>query len=98
MSSPANITESDFEAEDLGVGDPVIPDFSAPGCGPCLAVASVLDLLASDFGGRVKVGKVTVDEQRVLAAAFRARGIPMLAVLKDGRLVNEAVGFTGRAP
>lgn len=95
MSAPVNITESNFEAEVLGSNEPIILDFWAPWCGPCRAVAPVLDRLATEFVGRVKVGKVNVDEQPVLAAAFRVRGIPMLAVMKDGRLVDEAVGFSG---
>lgn len=71
---------------------PVLVDLWAPWCGPCRMVSPVLETLAHQFAGRVKLVKVNVDESPAIAQRFQARGIPMLVVLREGRLVAEQVG------
>jgi len=87
------INKSNFEREILNSDKPVLIDFWAPWCGPCRMLAPVLSEVARDYEGKVKVCKVNVDEEPELASAFRVASIPMLAVVKDKKLVNSAVGF-----
>jgi thioredoxin 2 len=74
---------------------PVLVDLWAPWCGPCRMVSPVLESLAQQLAGRVKLVKVNVDESPAIAQRFQARGIPMLLVLREGRLVAEHVGAAG---
>jgi thioredoxin 2 len=71
---------------------PVVVDLWAPWCGPCRMIAPVLEQLAAQHAGRLKVVKVNVDEEAALGARFQARSIPLLVVLKDGREVDRIVG------
>jgi len=90
------IDEQNFEAEVLNSGQPVLVDFWAPWCGPCRSMAPVIEEVAEEFGGRVKVGKVNVDENRELTARFGIRGIPTLLFFKDGKVMAQEVGFTAK--
>jgi len=90
------VTSENFEEEVLNSQEPVIIDFWAPWCGPCRMIGPVLEELAPDYLGRVKVAKVNVDEQPDLAQRFRVRGIPALYALKDGDVVDEMVGWGGK--
>jgi thioredoxin 2 len=83
--------EASFE-RDLQAPTPVIVDFWAPWCQPCLLVAPVLDQLARDFAGRLKVVKVNIDENPQLAARYRVQSIPALLVFRDGQLRDTVVG------
>ena len=85
------ITEENFEAEVAKSDKTVLLDFWAAWCGPCVMVSPIIDEIAEEFGD-VKVGKINVDEQPGLAAVFGATSIPTLAVVKDGKIVNRAVG------
>jgi len=89
-------TPASFEAE-IEAAVPVLVDFWAAWCGPCRAVAPVLERLARDHAGRVKVVKVDVDAAPALAARFAARSIPLLVVIRDGREVDRLVGAQPRA-
>lgn len=87
------------EADDTNFGEvadqatlPVLVDLWAPWCGPCRMVSPVLESLAQQLAGRVKLVKVNVDESPAIAQRFQARGIPMLLVLQGGRIVAEQVG------
>ena len=90
--SPVEITTANFEQEVTNSELPVLLDFWAAWCGPCRAVAPVLDELAAEYDGRLKVGKVNVDAQPELAAAFRVSSIPMLALVRDKQVVAVKVG------
>ncbi len=94
--SVIHITKENFEKEVLNSEKPVLLDFYADWCGPCRMVGPVLEEISRERAD-VKVGKINVDEQPELATRFRVMSIPMLAVMKNGRLVNQAVGFRPKA-
>ncbi len=96
--SPLTITADNFETEVLQSDVPVVLDFWAPWCGPCRTLGPVLDQLSGEYAGQVKVGKVNVDEQPALAGAFKVRGIPHVAAVQGNTVVDQQVGFRGRAP
>lgn len=85
------LTKDNFEAEVLKSDKPVLIDFWASWCGPCRMQSPILSRFA-DAHPEIKVGKVNVDEQQELAVSFHVMSIPMLAVIKDGRLVSQTVG------
>lgn len=92
MSKIQNVTQSTFKSSVVESDVPVLVDFWASWCKPCLAMQPALDSLAEDFEGRASVAKVNVDEERVLAAMFQVMSIPALMIFKDGKKVAE---FTG---
>ncbi len=85
------ITDSNFEGL-LAAGKPVVVDFWAPWCGPCKAVAPIIEELAGEYEGQVIVGKCDVDENTDLPATFGVRNIPTVLLLKDGKVVDKVVG------
>jgi len=89
--SVLNITKENFQQEVVRSEKPVLLDFWASWCGPCRMVSPVVDEIA-DERPDVKVGKINVDEQQELAAAFQVLSIPTLVVMKDGKVVSQAVG------
>ena len=89
--SVVNITQVNFQEEVLKADRPVLLDFWAPWCGPCRMVAPVVEEIAAERPD-IKVGKVNVDEQPELAGRFGVMSIPALVVMKDGKVVNQAVG------
>ena len=86
------LTKDNFKDEVLASDRPVLIDFWAPWCGPCRMLSPVVDEIAGELAGKVKIGKVNVDEEQELASQFRVMSIPTLAVLKDGKLTATAVG------
>lgn len=87
------ITVSNFESEVLRSDQPVLVDFYADWCGPCRMLAPVLEEIAREYEGGVKVGKVNVDEQIELAQKFGVSSIPLLVVFKDGQPVAKSLGY-----
>ena len=91
------ITKENFDAEGRNYrGLPILLDFWAGWCGPCMMLAPVVAEIAEEYGDKVRVGKVNVDEQPELAAAFRVESIPMLVVVKDGGIVKQSVGYRSK--
>lgn len=86
------ITKDNFEQEVLKSDKPVLIDFWAPWCGPCRMLSPTIAEIAEEYKDKVKVGKVNVDEEGELAAMFRVSSIPLLVVMKNGKVVNSAVG------
>lgn len=86
------ITKENFEAEVLKSEKPVLLDFFADWCGPCKMISPIMEEIAGEVSETAKVGKINVDEQPELAASFKVRSIPMLAVVKDGEVVDVSVG------
>lgn len=91
-----NVNAATFEREILKADLPVVVDLWAPWCGPCRAAAPVLEALATEYAGRVKVVKVNVDEEPGIAGAFQVQGIPTFAVVHQGALLGAVSGFGGR--
>ncbi|HEY9721218.1 MAG TPA: thioredoxin [Oscillatoriaceae cyanobacterium] len=93
MSKPIAINEALFAREVLESSTPVLVDFWAPWCGPCRMVAPVLDALAARHGGKLKIVKINIDENRGVAAKLGVMSIPTLLLFKDGRPADRLVGY-----
>ena len=86
------ITRENFEREVLNSDKPVLIDFWANWCGPCRMLSPTISEIAEEYKDKVKVGKVNIDEEGELAAMFRVSSIPLLVVMKNGKVMNSAVG------
>jgi thioredoxin len=98
MASPliVNLTQDNFAQEVLQSPAPALVDFWAEWCGPCKMIAPLLDELAEEYNGRVKIGKVNVDEQQTIAAQYGIRAIPTLLLFKQGQIAEQMVGAKGK--
>jgi thioredoxin 1 len=92
-----NVTAENWQAEVIESKVPVLVDFWAQWCGPCLAIAPVVHQLADESAGKLKVAKVNVDENQQLAGEFGIRSIPTLLVFKGGIVQSQIVGARGKA-
>lgn len=92
------VTTKNFETEVVNSDVPVIVDMWAPWCGPCRSVAPVLEKLAGEYEGKVKVVKVNIDNEPELAQAFRVQSIPTIIGLDKGEVKDMQIGFRGEQP
>jgi thioredoxin 1 len=92
-----NFTDASFDQDVINSEIPVLVDFWAEWCGPCRVMTPTVDALAEDYKGRIKVGKLNVDENNQTAMRFQVRGIPMLLLFKGGKVVDQRVGAMGKS-
>lgn len=90
------LSKSNFEQEVLTSSTPVLVDFWAPWCGPCQMIGPIVSEIAQDYEGRVKVGKVNVDDEGDLAVEFGVVSIPTLIVFNNGEVVAKSVGYCSK--
>lgn len=92
-----HVSDASFEADVLNSATPVLVDYWAEWCGPCKAIAPILDEAAKEYGGRLQIAKINVDENREVPAKFGIRGIPTLMLFKGGNLAATKVGALTKA-
>ncbi|HEY8516934.1 MAG TPA: thioredoxin [Candidatus Binatia bacterium] len=92
MSNVREVSDATFEAEVLQSDTPVLVDFWAPWCGPCRAIAPVVEELANEYAGKLKVVKINVDDNQATPSRYGVRGIPNLIVFKGGQVHEQIVG------
>jgi len=89
---PITFTDDNFDAEVLKSGLPVVVDFWATWCGPCRMIAPIMEELAEKYEGKVKIGKLDVDENQQTAIKYGVRSIPTVLILKGGEVIDTVIG------
>jgi thioredoxin 1 len=97
MNKPITVNDSNFDKIVLKAEIPVVVDFWAPWCRPCLMAAPVLEELAEEYSGRITVAKFNVDQDRKVAAKYSIMAIPNLIIFKDGKPFSQIVGYKPKA-
>ncbi len=92
MAVAIEVTEDNFESEVVQANEPVLVDFWAPWCGPCQMIAPILESLAEKYTGKIKVGKVNLDEHPMLASEYGIRSIPAIFIFNSGEVVERITG------
>jgi len=92
-----HVTDAEFESQVLKADKPVLVDFWATWCGPCLAIAPVVEELAGEYDGKVVIAKMDVDKSPVTPGKYGIRAIPTLILFKDGQVVEQITGAVGKA-
>jgi len=95
--SVLTLTDATFETDVLKSPTPVLVDFWAPWCGPCRAIAPIVDEIADSYAGRLKVGKVNVDDFGIIATNYNVAAIPTLLIFKGGKVVEQVIGAVAKA-
>ena len=95
--SEVKLTNKNFESEVLKSDKMVLVDFYANWCGPCQMIAPILSEIAEEHSGKLKVGKINVDEERELASQYQVSSIPTLLLFKEGKIVKALVGFRSKS-
>ena len=93
---PIKVSDASFQADVLDAKKPVLVDFWAEWCGPCKMIAPVLDELAGEYAGKVKIGKVNIDEHQGIAAQYSVRAIPTLLLFSKGQVTEQMVGLRSK--
>jgi thioredoxin 1 len=93
MSEPTHVTDDTFEAEVIQSDTPAIVDFWAPWCAPCHMIAPILEEIAADYDGQLKVAKLDVDQNPQVATQFGVMSIPTMILFKDGEAVERLIGY-----
>jgi thioredoxin 1 len=96
-SSVITLTDDSFQQEVLNSSQPVLVDFWAPWCGPCRLVAPIVESIAADFAGQVKVCKLNADQFDRIATLYQIHAIPTLLIFQQGKVVDQAIGVSPKA-